>query len=390
MAARKLQMLPYPLKTHQLDKEVNPASPPKRRRHTHRDAHNRFYKPTLRAFTPAVPWRLLDGFALLDAAKVERPEEVVTVRLPGERLTRVEKQDLTYFTNLAALSLPDNQLQLEDFCSLAGLMDLDLMCNRIRAVGEVYFQQLQTLNLSYNSLMAEDIERLAKGMPRLRALDLAYNELDGLPADLSGLKSLETLVLAGNRLIPENLFRSVSSLPQLLKLDLSHNHLTGLSDASLLSACLLLEDLDFSYNCVDRPSALSPAVSFPALQVLIITGNPFAVRKEVEELDSQLSITGALLINNTGPSPVKPAYPRPVAIITNKLRPCAAPSAALLPASDLSYRSASVPPQTAFVTQGETHNRQRSPFKQFRLLAKASPEQSHHSVKPVVLLKQLK
>ena len=116
-------MLPYPLKRHQLDKEVDPVSPPKRRRHTHRDAHNRFYKPTLRAFTPAVPFRLLDGFALLDAAKVELPQEVVTVHLPGERLARVEMQDLRYFTNLAALSLPDNQLRLEDFCSLTGLVE---------------------------------------------------------------------------------------------------------------------------------------------------------------------------------------------------------------------------------------------------------------------------
>jgi len=382
-------MLPYPLKRHQLDKEVDPVSPPKRRRHTHRDAHNRFYKPTLRAFTPAVPFRLLDGFALLDAAKVELPQEVVTVHLPGERLARVEMQDLRYFTNLAALSLPDNQLRLEDFCSLTGLVDLNLMCNRIRMVGEVYFQQLQTLNLSYNGLMPEDIEQLAKGMPRLRLLDLAYNELERLPADLSGLKGLETLQLAGNRLMPEGLFRCLSSLPQLLKLDLSRNHLPGLSEESHMASCLLLEDLDFSHNCVDSAFALSSAVSLPALQVLIITGNPFAVRREVEKLDLLLSVTGALLINETGQSPTKPSYPRLVAIVTSKPRQYAA--SALLPASDLSYRSSSVPPQTAFVTaQDETLGQQRSPFKQFRLMAQASPERSHHAVKSVVVLKQLK
>lgn len=340
-------MLPYPLKKHQLDQEVNPTSPPIRRRHTHRDAYNRFYKPTVR--WRAEPSRLLDGFALLDAAKVEHPEEVVTARLSGEHLCRVEQQDLRYFVNLAVLSVPDNHLRLEDLGYLTALVDLDLMCNRIKAVGEVSFLQLQTLNISYNSLKQEDILRLAKATPRLVTLDLAENELERLPADLSGFKCLRTLSLAGNHLASEELFRSLSTLPWLLKLDLARNSLPGVHGESVASL-KQLEELDFSHNRVHSAAALLSVVSLPALQVLVISGNPLELR-EVEKLSAT---TRALMVNTSGGKPAKPAYPRPVAIVTHK--PSSAPvNNAICPAGD--YRSS---PQPVFVTTKEHYSSQVS------------------------------
>jgi Leucine-rich repeat (LRR) protein len=241
---------------------------------------------------------------LLDAAKVEHPEEVVTVSLPGEHLCRVEQQDLRYFVNLAVLSVPDNHLRLEDLSYLAGLVDLDLMCNRVKAVGEVSFLQLQTLNMSYNSLKQEDILRLAKAAPRLAALDLGYNELERLPADLSGFKCLRTLILAGNHLVSEGLLSSLSTLPELLKLDLARNRLPGIRGDSVVSL-KQLEELDFSHNGVLSAAALQFVALLSALQVLVISGNPLESR-EVEKLSAT---TGALLINDSGGKPAKLAYP---------------------------------------------------------------------------------
>lgn len=323
---RSLPPVPYPVKTHQLDQEVEPVNPRRKKRHEHRDPHNRFYKQTLSAFAEPPSDRLLDGFLLLDAAKVDHPHEAIRIRLSAEHLGRVEAEDLKYFTNLVSLNLADNRLKLEDLQPLVSLVELDLMCNQIAAVTPVAeMKKLETLVLSYNRIPADQINRLA-GLPRLLKLDLSYNDLYTLPENLSGFASLKTFALAGNSFStdsvlfsPASLFKSLSTLPQLVQLDLSRNKLRGINADSLSPKDFpTLEELDFSYNWADDPSALLPAAAFPALQMLVVTGNPFALRKDTESLDVALSSSsGAIVINviEDGKKKEKAPYPKPVAMI---------------------------------------------------------------------------
>ena len=321
-----LPPMPYPVKTHQLDQEVQPVNPRRKKRHEYKDPHNRFYKQTLSAFAEPPADKLLDGFLLLDAAKVDHPHEAIRVRLPGERLGRVEAEDLKYFTNLSSLYLPDNHLQLNDLKSLTSLVELDLMCNQIASLTETpEMKQLETLTLSYNRIPADQINRLA-ALPRLTNLDLSYNDLYTLPEDMSKFRELKTLALSGNAFStdsvlfsPASLFASLSTLPQLTKLNLSRNKLRGINADGFTSKDFrVLEELDFSYNWVDDPGALLAATLFPALQLLIVTGNPFALRKDTESLDLALSGTsGAVVINalDEEKKKEKAPYPKPVAII---------------------------------------------------------------------------
>ena len=335
------------MKKHQLDQEVDTRSPSRRRRHTHQDAYNRFFKPTLRSYTSSTSQRLLDGFALLDAAKVSHPAEVITVQLPHEHLSRVQTEDLRYFSNLAVLKLPDNSLPIHQLAALPALVELDLMCNRVCGIENVDFKRLEILNLSFNRVNCEDIEKLAAGMPRLQSLDLSFNDLSQLPRDLSRFKALKTLILAGNRLNPIGLFPIFSSIPAIFKIDISRNSFYSLDSEEVnFRSFPYLEELNLSYNKVENPSFFHFTNQFPALEMLIVTGNPFALRGEVEELDLEMSRGNGALVVNEEKVLKKPVYPKLVAMVVRDYRGKQRES------GDLSIRSESIPvTKGVFVTE---------------------------------------
>ena len=79
-------------------------------------------------------------------------------------------------------------------------------------------------------------------------------------------------------------------MKHLQKLDISRNKLRGIHSECLQDNSFShLKELDFSSNWVDSHENLMYAVKMRSLQILIVTKNPFAITKKVNELESILS-----------------------------------------------------------------------------------------------------
>ena len=107
-----------------------------------------------------------------------------------------------------------------------------------------------------------------------------------LPDDLKELKHLEELNLSGNMLSsqstlinPAILMKVLGQIPKLKRLNLSRNKLQGIH-FDLLSReddFIILQELDIGYNLVNEEDDVWYATQMKNLQILIITGNPFAL-----------------------------------------------------------------------------------------------------------------
>ena len=107
-----------------------------------------------------------------------------------------------------------------------------------------------------------------------------------LPDDLKELKHLEDLNLSSNLLSsqstlinPAILMKVLGQIPKLKRLNLSRNKLQGLH-FDLLGRdedFVLLQELDIGYNMVAEEDDVWYATQMKNLQILIITGNPFAL-----------------------------------------------------------------------------------------------------------------
>jgi len=317
----------FPIKVQNLNTEIKQRKT-KKPRHLRKDPFNAFYKETPKSFKPTIYNKILDGFLLLEASKLEMPNEVVTVQLRGEGISDVVEEDLKYFTSLAKLDLSDNCIDLGLIRNLESLTDLTLMCNKITQIPELSFPSfrcLETLNLSFNCVSAQTILNLGS-LPRLSILDLSNNDLCTLPEDLSYFKALQELKLGSNGFSSDSvlfsaslLFRALASIPSLQKLDLDRNKLRGIhSEALNADSFLHLKELDFSYNWVDSEENLYPAADFQTLQVLTVTGNPFAKKQETEELENLLLTNLSATVINEFPmrKTKRPPYARPIAYVT--------------------------------------------------------------------------
>ena len=147
------------------------------------------------------------------------------------------------------------------------------------------FEKLETLNISYNSISPASIRSLYS-MKRLKVLDLQANNLVTVPEDIGELKNLEELNLASNQFSststlvnPALLFKAIGSIKKLKRLNLSRNKFAGFH-ADLLNKNQdfpQLQELDFSYNIVQDQQALWFVPQLKNINLLIITGNPFAL-----------------------------------------------------------------------------------------------------------------
>ncbi|CAG9319276.1 unnamed protein product [Blepharisma stoltei] len=318
----------FPVKVHDLNAEIQPARV-KRPRHLRKNPFNAFYKETPESFKPKNYNKILDGFLLLEICKVEMPNEAICARLSGEGISDVVEDDLKYFTSLSTLDLSDNAVAMEKLKNLESLTELNLMCNKITNIPTLPFPSfrcLETLNLSYNKIHASSISNLSS-LGRLESLDLSSNDLCTLPEDLSDFKALKELYLSSNGFSTDSvlfsaslLFRSLSTIPGLQKLDISRNKLRGIhSDALEQEAFVHLRELDFSYNWVDNQDNLMYASNMPSLQILIITGNPFAQTKDVDKLQEVIATElGGTIISESQNNKKrnKAPYARPIAYIT--------------------------------------------------------------------------
>lgn len=323
---KNLELRRFPIKVHTLNEEVAPSKQKKQKHHRSNPFTN-FYKETLPS-KPSPYDRVLDANLLMEAAKANDPLEVIRVNLSGERIGEVDTYYLKLFSNLAHLDLSDNAIRIELLTAFESLSDLNLMCNKINQLAELpeyVFRCLEILNLSFNHIPSPDILKLTS-LTNLHTLDLSANELCTLPENLSGFKQLRDLKLSNNLFTTDSvlfsasqLFASLASIPHLRKLDISRNKLRGIhSDLLTERSFPHLQELDFSFNLVDDQLNLSHSANFGSLQIIIVTGNPFALSRQTEELEEILKKeNGAVLLNELPGIKKKDRvqYPRPIALV---------------------------------------------------------------------------
>lgn len=170
----------------------------------------------------------LDGFKLLDATGMGFPEDGRAATLSDKFLTTVVEDDLSFFTGLLKLDVSENKLKLNFFSGLPRLKELRIACNMIRTVEPLSgFARLQVLDLSYNALTAEGIQRLY-ALPSLRELDLCGNELRELPDDFFRFSNLEKVLLEHNMIKDNYVFDVLAKLPRLREVTLAYNSLTSM------------------------------------------------------------------------------------------------------------------------------------------------------------------
>ena len=143
---------------------------------------------------------------------------------------------------------------------------------------------LESLNLSYNKLTFESIRNLYQ-CQNLKQLDLAANNLEQLPDDMFQLQNLEELNLASNFFSsvpsvgsPAIIFKTLGSIKRLKRLNLSRNKFFKFHSEMLdqRNDFQQLQEMDISFNMIDSEKSLWYLTLTRAINVVNITGNPFA------------------------------------------------------------------------------------------------------------------
>ncbi|XP_047990231.1 toll-like receptor 7 [Leguminivora glycinivorella] len=191
------------------------------------------------------------------------------------------------------------------FCALENIISLNLTRNKLKFVDELGFghkcgSTLQTIDLSYNDIMALPADSEILHLRRLTQLFLQNNKINELPGEVfSDLLSLKVVNLSDNAInyLPEGLFsntreireiymqnneletlpkRIFNRLEQLLVLDLSANKLKGdrIEDETF-GGLIRLVVLDLSHNAVGRVAAHMVKDLF-FLQILNLGNNSIA------------------------------------------------------------------------------------------------------------------
>lgn len=230
---------------------------------------------------------------------------VEQLNLAQNNLTVLHEYDgFDKLTNLIDLKITFNQLVRCEENSLVGLnklQHLDLSHNKLMALPAKFFQPvkltLKKLNLSYNSMsvlapsLLNDLtkleyldlshneitshwigDQLFKNLTQLHYLDLSFNKLTVFSSTMtfSSLLKLETLSLQHNELkqVPE----TIQYLRYLSSLDLSQNQIHDITNASYLSNCRLLFNLNLESNSLENITR-DAFSDLPALKVLNLANN---------------------------------------------------------------------------------------------------------------------
>ncbi|GAX84639.1 hypothetical protein CEUSTIGMA_g12060.t1 [Chlamydomonas eustigma] len=255
-------------------------------------------QPFIRKYVPRpdTPEGLkLDGFILLEAGDEELPEMIVAARLPSRNLSSVESADLEYFPALKVLDLGDNRIpDLATLSGLVGLRQLVLASNRLSRLGNMdlsfAFQQLQSLDLSYNKLGPKLV--LGEGsplasLPRLVELDLSGNSMSHLPDALGSFSTLLILKLNENRLSGGDM-SPLSNLPALRELSVSKNVITYvLEEVAGPGRFPHLLFLDLTHNRISEEASIGSLSSLPSLRMLLLADNPLSARQHMKKLASR-------------------------------------------------------------------------------------------------------
>ncbi|CAN9501042.1 unnamed protein product [Ophioblennius macclurei] len=208
---------------------------------------------------------------------------LANLSMESNSITKISQNTFVGSLGLRRISLRDNViLEIEDgaFDSLDHLSELDLSRNSISCITDFNLYNLQTLNLSSNSV--ELFHSAPSGFYKLLSLDLSQNKMLYFPLLPEG-NMLEFLDVSHNRLQSVNVSGSADKdtnliFNQLRFLDLSYNQLKTLPECFFF--CMgQLQVLNVSHNCLPAFSVsdrdLLPRVrvvnlSFNALRTLTL------------------------------------------------------------------------------------------------------------------------
>ncbi|KAF9947301.1 cysteinyl-tRNA synthetase [Modicella reniformis] len=155
--------------------------------------------------------------------------------------------NVRYITNLNKLDIKGNRIKDLETAYLHEARKLDtliLQCNRLESIPDTFktFQCLRVVNLSSNNFTK--FPQILCKITTLEELDLSFNTITEIPADIGHLKRLKNLLLFGNK-IGTSLPKSMEDLTSLRKLDIRQN---GILNLDALSDMQSLEHLLVDYN----------------------------------------------------------------------------------------------------------------------------------------------
>lgn len=217
---------------------------------------------------------------LHDSSGISKLVNLLELRITHNQLTRCEEASLLNLQRLQHLDLSHNRLMAlptKFFQPVKmTLKKLNLSFNSISVLVPTLFDslnQLEYLDLSHNDITSHWInDRLFKNLTQLHYLDLSFNKLTvfSSPMTFSSLQQLETLSLQHNELrqVPE----TIQYLRYLSSLDLSQNFIHDITNASYLSNCRLLFNLNLESNLLENITR-DAFSDLPALKVLNLANN---------------------------------------------------------------------------------------------------------------------
>ncbi len=183
------------------------------------------------------------------------PQAITAIKVKGTADSIVEKLTALLFNGDAQRKVHDlESLNLTGF--IIGDDELGTVVDFIQE----YFQNIKSLNLSYNNIGASGVAHLS-GLTQLQTLDLSANRIrESGVAHLSGLTQLQTLNLSANKIGASGVAH-LAELSQLETLNLRANKI-GASGVAHLSGFTQLQTLDLRMNRMRKASidALSQAL----------------------------------------------------------------------------------------------------------------------------------
>ncbi|RUS78772.1 hypothetical protein EGW08_013456, partial [Elysia chlorotica] len=182
---------------------------------------------------------ILDGFFLMKHCCVEDPSDLCSVNIANKELVDVKEEDLGLFENVAYVNAGENYLPFEAFRGFPSLRELEIPLNGLRnlKISHTDFTCLEMLDLSYNNLSQDDLLTIGL-LSHLKVLHLTGNGFTNLPQDLAmpylsrekevrleRFACLEVLLLDDNKFMDMTVFASLAGLPRLRHLNMAKNQI---------------------------------------------------------------------------------------------------------------------------------------------------------------------
>ncbi|XP_028451860.1 X-ray radiation resistance-associated protein 1 isoform X2 [Perca flavescens] len=249
----------------------------------------------------------LDRLYLLQLHCVDKPSELCFVDISEQKLNAVKAEDLKVFDNVAYINASINSLSLGSLSSFVSLREVNLALNGLcnMKFDAADFPHLEVLDLSYNSLSADDIVSIGR-LSRLTVLHLTGNQLHHLPPNLGSsshdptqlkylnlqenhISDIPYLQLAGCSQPLQTSIEAQAEEEELAHTETNPNtieHFKRISQENCEEHCKRasfplpeLQFLNLANNKIAEEEALMAVALFPMLREIDIHSNPLTTQR---------------------------------------------------------------------------------------------------------------